>query len=87
MDYLRIIEIGTFYKGLTLGILLGLTLSTFKNLFKDKLIIANKNTNKTGMCLQQKSKSSVSNEKFKMALLVRHDLKMGKGKVAAQVSN
>lgn len=24
-------------------------------------------------------------EEFKMALLVRHDLKMGKGKVAAQV--
>ena len=64
-----------FYHGLIVGIMFGLSLNMIKNyIFK------------TIRTSQQESKSLLKeNEEFKMALLVRHDLKMGKGKVAAQV--
>lgn len=77
-----------FYKGLTIGILTGITLNVIKN-----YIFQNKYTNRdkkklyaTEEKFQNEYKSSTKeNEEFKIALLVRHDLKMGKGKVAAQV--
>lgn len=62
-----------FYVGLAIGILIGVTF----NIIKNKLICHNKKRD-------PKTKNRESKE-FKMALLVRHDLKMGKGKVAAQV--
>lgn len=62
-----------FYAGLITGTLIGLTF----NIIKNKLICYNIKKD-TG------TKNRESGE-FKMALLVRHDLKMGKGKVAAQV--
>lgn len=82
-------EINTFYKGLTIGIITGMALNTIKNyLFNSKLI--NRGIaclNESGGSIQSAAKSSTKSEgEFKMALLVRHDLKMGKGKVAAQVS-
>lgn len=70
----------SFYNGLTIGIVTGILLNASKNhIFKNKWIsrFFAKSIDKTS---QQQS------SEFKMALLVRHDLKMGKGKVAAQVS-
>lgn len=69
----------SFYNGLTIGIVTGLLLNASKSyIFKNKWIsrFFAKKIDKTS---QQQS------SEFKMALLVRHDLKMGKGKVAAQV--
>lgn len=62
-----------FYVGLITGTLIGL----FFSIAKDKLIRYN-------VKKDTRTKNRAS-EEFKMALLVRHDLKMGKGKVAAQV--
>lgn len=76
--------INTFFDGLTVGILIGLTLNTIKN-----YMVSTKWTSQNNKSIdnnQQKPSSSLNkNGEFKMALLVRHDLKMGKGKVAAQV--
>jgi hypothetical protein len=78
----------TFYEGLTIGILTGITLNVIKNyIFKNKYI--NRDTTKLDVTdeeIRSEYKSSTNeNEEFKIALLVRHDLKMGKGKIAAQV--
>lgn len=73
----------TFYGGLTAGILIGLTFDMIKN-----YILRTKWTsqNEKSVCESQQPKSLINQKgEFKMALLVRHDLKMGKGKVAAQV--
>lgn len=82
-------ENNTFFKGLTIGIITGMVLNTIKNyIFNSKLMnhrIAC--SNESGKSTQPEAKSSTKSEgEFKIALLVRHDLKMGKGKVAAQVS-
>ncbi|VVC34450.1 Hypothetical protein CINCED_3A015169 [Cinara cedri] len=76
----------TFFKGITIGILIGLSLHTIINyVFKNKWSrLNNKITDKN---LQKSNSSTKVNGEFKMALLVRHDLKMGKGKVAAQCSH
>jgi len=74
-----------FYGVLTVGILIGLTLNTiFNYIFKTKCTSQDeKNVVKSQ---QQEAKLLPNkNGEFKIALLVRHDLKMGKGKVAAQV--
>lgn len=79
----------TFYHGLTVGLVMGMTLNMIKNyIFKSKLMNHGKNRiNASVGSFQPEAKSSTKlNGEFKMALLVRHDLKMGKGKVAAQVS-
>lgn len=71
-----------FYNGLTVGVLTAMAFTVTK-----KLIC--KNSSSHGCKSSVKSFSQISSVKasgeFKMALLVRHDLKMGKGKVAAQV--
>lgn len=74
--------IDTFYVGLTIGLLVGMTMNFFMN-----YVIKNKcKRNSSHAIFQQKSNSSTKkNGEFKIALLVRQDLKMGKGKVAAQV--
>ncbi|XP_060852995.1 peptidyl-tRNA hydrolase 2, mitochondrial-like [Rhopalosiphum padi] len=75
----------TFYGGLTAGILIGLTFDMIKN-----YILRTKWTsqNEKSVCESQQPKSLINQKgEFKMALLVRHDLKMGKGKVAAQCSH
>jgi len=75
------------YDGLIVGLLIGLALNTIINYaFKTKC--TSQDAKSVGKSHQQepKSKSNIKGE-FKMALLVRHDLKMGKGKVAAQVRN
>jgi len=74
-----------FYGGLTVGILIGLTLNTiFNYIFKTKW--TSQDEKNVGKNQQQDAKLFPNkNGEFKMALLVRHDLKMGKGKVAAQV--
>lgn len=74
-----------FYEGLTCGLVLGITLNLIRSyIFKDKSKTCHIKC-RDG-CLQQKPNSPVKIDgEFKMALLVRHDLKMGKGKVAAQV--
>jgi len=73
------------YDGLIVGILVGLALQTIINYtFKTKC--TSQNTKSVGKSQQQEPESIVNKKgEFKMALLVRHDLKMGKGKVAAQV--
>lgn len=70
----------SFYNGLTVGIVMGVLLNMTKNyIFKNKWI--------SRFCVKSIDETSRhQNSEFKMALLVRHDLKMGKGKVAAQVS-
>jgi len=75
----------TFYNRLTLGILIGLALNMIKDyIFKTKWTSQDKKS--VAESQQQEPKLSINeNGEFKMALLVRHDLKMGKGKVAAQV--
>lgn len=80
---------GTFYKGITVGIITGMVMNMIKNyLFNSKFMNRGiPRLNETGESIQPGAKSSTKPEgEFKMALLVRHDLKMGKGKVAAQVS-
>lgn len=66
-----------FYNGLTVGVLTAVAFTVTK-----KLIC--KNCKNSVQSISQKP-SEKANGEFKMALLVRHDLKMGKGKVAAQV--
>lgn len=75
------------YDGLIVGVLIGLALNAIiKYTFKTKWASQDASVGKTGKSQQQEPKSIINNkEEFKMALLVRHDLKMGKGKVAAQV--
>lgn len=76
------------YDGLIVGVLIGLALNAIINYtFKTKWTSQDaKSVGKTGKSQYQEPKSIINNkEEFKMALLVRHDLKMGKGKVAAQV--
>jgi len=73
------------YDGLIFGVLIGLALNAIINYaFKTKC--TSQDAKSVGKSQQQEPKS-IPNKKgeFKMALLVRHDLKMGKGKVAAQV--
>eukprot|EP00102_Acyrthosiphon_pisum_P020509 XP_016657719.1 PREDICTED: peptidyl-tRNA hydrolase 2, mitochondrial isoform X1 [Acyrthosiphon pisum] len=75
------------YDGLILGVLIGLALNAIYNYtFKTKC--TSQDAKSVGKSQQQEPKS-IPNKKgeFKMALLVRHDLKMGKGKVAAQCSH
>jgi len=75
----------TFYGGLTAGILIGLTFDMIKN-----YILRTKWTSQDEKSVSENQlpKSSINQKgEFKMALLVRHDLKMGKGKVAAQCSH
>lgn len=73
----------TFYGGLTAGILIGIGF----NIIKDYIVRTKWNSqNKKSVVESQQPNSLIKNNgEFKMALLVRHDLKMGKGKVAAQV--
>lgn len=74
-----------FYEGIIIGLVLGTTLNLIKSyIFKNK----SKNCHPKCIdgCLQREPNAPVKIDgEFKMALLVRHDLKMGKGKVAAQV--
>ncbi|XP_022163368.1 peptidyl-tRNA hydrolase 2, mitochondrial-like isoform X3 [Myzus persicae] len=73
-----------FYGGLTVGVLIGLALHTIVNyIFKTNCTSQDK---KSVVESQQQAPKSLPNKngEFKIALLVRHDLKMGKGKVAAQ---
>lgn len=70
--------VDSFYVGLITGMVAGLTLYAIKNhVFKNKRSSVN---DKSGHGDEQQKTGE-----YKMALLVRHDLKMGKGKVAAQV--
>jgi len=72
--------VNSFYVGLITGTVVGisLTLYAIKNrVFRNKLSSVD---DKSGHGDVQQNA-----EEYKMALLVRHDLKMGKGKVAAQV--
>lgn len=72
--------VNSFYVGLITGTVVGisLTLYAIKNrVFRNKLSSVD---DKSGLGDVQQNA-----EVYKMALLVRHDLKMGKGKVAAQV--
>ncbi|XP_015380219.1 PREDICTED: peptidyl-tRNA hydrolase 2, mitochondrial-like isoform X3 [Diuraphis noxia] len=71
-----------FYGGLTVGLLIGLTINTIFN-YIVKTIRTSQDEKNVGKSQQQEAKPNTNGE-FKMALLVRHDLKMGKGKVAAQ---
>ncbi|XP_022163366.1 peptidyl-tRNA hydrolase 2, mitochondrial-like isoform X1 [Myzus persicae] len=76
-----------FYGGLTVGVLIGLALHTIVNyIFKTNCTSQDK---KSVVESQQQAPKSLPNKngEFKIALLVRHDLKMGKGKVAAQCSH
>ncbi|XP_027846294.2 peptidyl-tRNA hydrolase 2, mitochondrial-like isoform X2 [Aphis gossypii] len=75
----------TFYGGLTAGILIGIGF----NIIKDYIVRTKWNSqNKKSVVESQQPNSLIKNNgEFKMALLVRHDLKMGKGKVAAQCSH
>lgn len=73
------------YDGLIVGVLIGLALNmVISYAFKTKC--TNQDAKSVGKS-QQQQPTSIPNKtgEFKMALLVRHDLKMGKGKVAAQV--
>lgn len=84
-----IFENNSFYKGLTIGVITGIVLNVIKNyIFNSKLINREiKSLNKSDKSIQSGANSTTKSKgEFKMALLVRHDLKMGKGKVAAQVS-
>ncbi|KAL5243065.1 hypothetical protein ACI65C_010475 [Semiaphis heraclei] len=75
-----------FYGGLTVGILIGLTLNTiFNYIFKTKC--TSQDEKNVGKSQQEAKLLPNKNGEFKIALLVRHDLKMGKGKVAAQCSH
>ncbi|XP_015380216.1 PREDICTED: peptidyl-tRNA hydrolase 2, mitochondrial-like isoform X1 [Diuraphis noxia] len=74
-----------FYGGLTVGLLIGLTINTIFN-YIVKTIRTSQDEKNVGKSQQQEAKPNTNGE-FKMALLVRHDLKMGKGKVAAQCSH
>lgn len=72
----------TFYGGLTAGILIGISFNIIKDyIVRTKWTSQNK---KSVVESQQPDSLLKNNGEFKMALLVRHDLKMGKGKVAAQ---
>lgn len=74
----------TLYDGLIVGILIGLALNTIISYtFKAK----RRSQDEKSVVESQQGPKSLKNKngEFKMALLVRHDLKMGKGKVAAQV--
>lgn len=85
MDYLKTYMNDTFYKGVILGTLMGLGFSTIKSyIFKKKCLNFDE---KSKHIKPQGDFTSLTTAKgeYKMALLVRHDLKMGKGKVAAQV--
>lgn len=73
-----------FYVGLTVGIMVGITLELIRNTFFQ---IKSK-PHSTHVYYDDKQKLSSSSNvagEYKMALLVRTDLKMTKGKVAAQV--
>jgi len=73
----------TFYGGLTAGILIGMGFNIIKDyILRTKWTSQNE---KSVVESQQPNSLIKKNGEFKMALLVRHDLKMGKGKVAAQV--
>lgn len=62
---------------IVIGVIIGLSLPTIKNfIFRRDLNRINKSVQKS---------NSRTNQEYKIALLVRNDLKMGKGKVAAQV--
>ncbi|KAF0746543.1 peptidyl-tRNA hydrolase 2, mitochondrial-like [Aphis craccivora] len=75
----------TFYGGLTAGILIGISFNIIKDyIVRTKWTSQNK---KSVVESQQPNLLIKNNGEFKMALLVRHDLKMGKGKVAAQCSH
>lgn len=73
----------TFYGGLTAGIVISVSFNIIKDYIL-RTVWTSKNEKSVVEC-QQPNSLIKKNREFKMALLVRHDLKMGKGKVAAQV--
>lgn len=80
----------TFYKGLIIGVFTGITLNVIKNyIFPNTFTICDKKKKyiTDGEFRSETNSLTKENGEFKIALLVRHDLKMGKGKVAAQVRN
>lgn len=75
-----------FSKGLTIGVLTGLSLHMIvKYIFRNKYKKPDKNSTHTYVHNSNSDGFTKVDGEFKMALLVRSDLKMGKGKVAAQV--
>lgn len=83
MDFLEEFIVNKFNKGLAVGIITGILLNKITSYFYDFTGSRVASTEKT---TESTSHSKIGAGEYKMALLVRHDLKMGKGKVAAQVS-
>lgn len=69
------LSVNRFNIGMITGAVVGWTLNKIKNVF----------TKNKDPKVDNKKRRVRAGEEYKMALLVRDDLKMGKGKVAAQV--
>ncbi|XP_050431950.1 peptidyl-tRNA hydrolase 2, mitochondrial-like isoform X2 [Adelges cooleyi] len=83
MVFLQEYALDTFFKGLIIGVITGVVLNKVPNYIYS--LIRNNRIIKDEVKSNSKPEPvSSTKDEYKMALLVRHDLKMGKGKVAAQ---
>ncbi|XP_050431949.1 peptidyl-tRNA hydrolase 2, mitochondrial-like isoform X1 [Adelges cooleyi] len=86
MVFLQEYALDTFFKGLIIGVITGVVLNKVPNYIYS--LIRNNRIIKDEVKSNSKPEPvSSTKDEYKMALLVRHDLKMGKGKVAAQCSH